>query len=88
MTVNSLYLTRPFADALTDGRADAVAGPATTEDEDYVGRNVRALALVYVSERAAGGHLNERSAQQVRSRLMDFADHVPRNPKRVYRRHV
>jgi integrase len=46
------------------------------------------LVLVYVHRRAAAGQINKRTATVLRSRLTDFADHAPANPKRVYRRHV
>lgn len=58
------------------------------DQEEIVEGTLRALALTYVARKAAAGHLNKRSATQVRSRLMDFADHAPSNPRRVYRRHV
>jgi integrase len=47
-----------------------------------------ALALTYVSHRKMSGQLNERSATQLRYRLLDFCSHAPKNPKRVYRKHV
>lgn len=46
------------------------------------------LAVVYVHRRFQSGEVNERTAKQLRSRLLDFAEHVPANPRRVYRRHV
>lgn len=50
--------------------------------------SVAGIALTYVQKRQAGGFLNERSAAQVRYRLLDFAQHAPTNPQRVYRCHV
>jgi len=51
-------------------------------------RSVEQLAIAYVAKRQASGQINPRSAAQIRYRLFDFAGHVPRNPKRVYRHHV
>lgn len=47
-----------------------------------------ALVLRYVAHRRDSGHLNARSAEQVRSRLMDFASTVNVPPGKVTRRHV
>jgi site-specific recombinase XerC len=46
------------------------------------------LALRYVTWRHGAGQLNQRSAAQIRSRLLDFAAHSPTNPRRVNRSHV
>lgn len=46
------------------------------------------LVLRYVAQRRDTGHLNMRSAQQVRSRLLDFARGAPRRPGAVRRKHV
>jgi integrase/recombinase XerC len=46
------------------------------------------LAVRYVTWRRGAGQLNARSAVQVRSRLRDFADQAPADPRRVSRRHV
>lgn len=51
-------------------------------------RTLRALGLTYVQRRFAAGHINKRTAAQLRYRLQDFADHAPEDPLRVYRRHV
>ncbi len=57
--------------------------------EAWVGRHtLQALMLTYVHGRLMAGQINERSAQQLRYRLADFARHAPKNPKRVYRKHV
>jgi integrase/recombinase XerC len=50
--------------------------------------SVAGLALAYVHGRQMAGFLNERSAAQVRYRLLDFAATAPADPRRVYRRHV
>ena len=71
--------------------------PFTIHAEDLVGadageeeplHSVQRLALVYVAGRLAAGQINRRSAEQLRSRLSDFAQQAPKNPKRVYRKHV
>jgi site-specific recombinase XerD len=49
---------------------------------------VEHLALMYVRKRLASGQVNERSAVQMRYRLLDFAEHAPTNPRSVRRRHV
>lgn len=49
---------------------------------------VQRLALIYVAQRLASGQINRRTAEQLRSRLSDFAASVPANPRRVYKRHV
>ncbi len=46
------------------------------------------LAIRYVTLRRDSGHLNERSAQQVQARLLDFAKSAPANPRSVRRKHV
>lgn len=46
------------------------------------------LVLRYVTYRHRAGELNERSAAQVRSRLVDFASGCPDEAARVGRRHV
>lgn len=46
------------------------------------------LALIYVHRRQQAGQINGRTAVQIRSRLLDFAEGAPSNPKRIYRRHV
>ena len=51
-------------------------------------QTVQRLALTYVGQRLATGQINRRTAEQLRSRLSDFAASVPANPKRVHRRHV
>ena len=58
------------------------------DEEESVDGTLRSLALTYVARRFASGQINKRSAAQIRSRLLDFADHAPANPRRVYRRHV
>jgi integrase/recombinase XerD len=50
--------------------------------------SVASLALLYVHKRLLAGQINERTAQQLRYRLGDFASTVPKDPKRVYRHHV
>jgi site-specific recombinase XerC len=51
-------------------------------------RSLATLAVRYVTYRRGAGELNERSAAQIRSRLLDFAAHAPADPHRVGRRHV
>lgn len=46
------------------------------------------LVLRYVSWRHGAGELNRRSANQIRSRLLDFAENAPSDPRRVSHRHV
>jgi integrase len=75
-TEPQLFDTDPFVTGL-------VGGPG-----EYVLQTVHRLALVYVHRRLMAGQVNQRTANQLRYRLVDFAEHVPRNPKRVYRRHV
>jgi site-specific recombinase XerC len=54
-----------------------------------VGRwSIPQLVSRYVRWRRGAGQLNERSAAQVRSRLVDFAAHSPTDPCRVGRAHV
>lgn len=61
---------------------------ATAGDEEDALHTVQRLALTYVAHRVATGQINQRTAEQLRSRLSDFAQSVPANPKRVYKRHV
>lgn len=49
---------------------------------------LQALALMYVAGRVGAGQINQRTAQQLRYRLLDFAGQVPKSPKRVYKHHV
>lgn len=72
-----LFDTGPFTDWDSAGEAG--------DDSVFT---VRRLALVYVHKRSLAGEVNDRTAQQLRSRLLDFADHCPENPRRVYRKHV
>ena len=51
-------------------------------------QSVHRLALLYVHRRLMSGQVNKRTASQLRHRLANFADGVPANPKRVYRKHV
>lgn len=46
------------------------------------------LATIYVARREAAGQISDRSAQQLRYRLFDFAEHAPPDPRKVTRRHV
>lgn len=46
------------------------------------------LVHKYVTHRRETGHLNARSAAQVRSRLLDFAANAPERPGAVRRKHV
>lgn len=46
------------------------------------------LAMRYVSERRAKGEVNDRTAEQLRSRLHSFAKAAPDRPERVRRKHV
>lgn len=46
------------------------------------------LVIVYVARRRAAGQITEETAQQLRSRLLDFARSTPVSPDRVTRRHV
>lgn len=48
----------------------------------------RALAHRYIGTRHQAGHLNDRSAEVLRSKLRIFADHAPDNPARLHRRHA
>jgi integrase len=57
-------------------------------DHEVGGKNLSKLALLYVTKRQAAGQINGRSAEQIRSRLLDFAGDVPANPRRVFRHHV
>ena len=47
-----------------------------------------ALALRYIQARRGTGHLNRRSAEQVRYRLLSFADSAAVPAKKVTRKHV
>lgn len=49
---------------------------------------VAALAVMYVAERQAGGHIEKSTARQLRYRLRDFAAHMPASPKRIARKHI
>lgn len=49
---------------------------------------IASLALVYVHARLSSGQVNKRTAEQLRSRLRDFAAQAPANPQRVHKRHV
>jgi integrase/recombinase XerC len=51
-------------------------------------RSLGEVAMRYVAWRRGAGELGERSATQVRSRLLDFAGHAPTDPRRIQRRHV
>lgn len=51
-------------------------------------RTTTRLALTYIGKRLTSGQVNESSADQLRYRLLDFADGVPANPRRIYRKHV
>ncbi len=55
---------------------------------EAVRQTLQSLVLTYVATRKASGQVNERSAEQIRYRLLDFAGSCPKNPKRVYRHHV
>jgi site-specific recombinase XerD len=75
--------------ALFDADPYSVAATAGDPGEDInVKGTVAGLALHYVYARRMAGEINERTAEQLRSRLLDFAHSVPSNPRRVYRRHV
>lgn len=50
--------------------------------------DLQRLAYRYVAERLAKGEINKRTAEQLRSRLRDFARHADVPPIRVGRRHV
>lgn len=50
--------------------------------------STQSLALIYVRQRLMAGQINERSAEQMRYRLCDFAASAPANPKRIFRHHV
>lgn len=66
-----------------------IEGGGVDDEGGPLGRDgMLALVLIYVAQRHAAGRINDRSAEQLRSRLSDFASHVPRNPRRVYRHHV
>ena len=58
------------------------------EHGDLMSGSLERLALRYVHSRYVAAQINERTASQLRYRLLDFADGVPKNPKRVHRRHV
>lgn len=73
--------------ALFDVDLYTVTGRAGEEEID-MHTTVTRLALTYVHKRQQAGQINPRSAEQIRYRLLDFAEGVPANPKRVYRRHV
>lgn len=51
-------------------------------------RTLLELANKYVATRKAAGFVNPRSAEQIRYRLWDFADHAPTDPLKVRPRHV
>lgn len=69
------------------GRCDFGTPPAGGDHGDLE-MNLERLALRYVHGRYLAAQINERTAAQLRHRLLDFADTVPKNPKRVYRHHV
>lgn len=50
--------------------------------------STQSLTLIYVHQRLMAGQINERSAEQARYRLCDFAANAPADPKRIYRHHV
>lgn len=63
--------------------------PLALEEEVLVGRgSLRALAIEYVGRRRRAGQINNRTATQLHSRLLDFCANAPTNPRRVYRHHV
>ena len=51
-------------------------------------RTLESLALAYVAHRFSSGQVLQRTAEQLRYRLLDFAEHAPADPRRVTRRHV
>lgn len=53
-----------------------------------MGKTLDQLARRYVQARREAGIINDRTAEQMRHRLWDFADQAPANPERVRRRHV
>lgn len=53
-----------------------------------MGKTTTQLAARYVRVRHEQGFINDRSAEQMRSRLWDFAQHAPANPNRIRQRHV
>lgn len=62
-----------------------------TADGSYLPRpmvTVRSLVDRYVKERHDKGEVTRATARQLRSRLEAFAETVPADPSRVYRRHV
>lgn len=61
---------------------------AEGEDMSATTATLSRLAVRYVAERHDGGHLNNRSAQQITSRLRDFCSTAPANPKALRRKHV
>lgn len=73
-------------DALPFVTGDRWAGADAQEEGSL--HTVQRLALMYVAHRLATGQINKRTAEQLRSRLSDFARSVPTNPKMVRKRHV
>lgn len=49
---------------------------------------MQAIARRYVHRRLMSGQIEARTAEQLRSRLRDFAANAPADPRRVTRRHV
>lgn len=68
------------ADSFVVSRATASWGKAL--------QTVSRLALVYVARRLGAGQINQRTAEQLRSRLSSFAATAPADPRRVTKRHV
>lgn len=50
--------------------------------------SAQSLALLYIHRRLLAGQINQRSAEQLRYRIVDFTQNAPRNPKRIYKHHV
>lgn len=65
-----------------------ICGDPWRGERDDVRTTVQRLALTYVAGRERAGQVNQRTAYQLRSRLLDFAASAPANPKRVYKWHV
>jgi integrase len=89
-TCESLERTEP---PLFDVTPYSVVGDLGTDtggetEEVKLRGTVASLAMQYVVKRRESGQIGDRTATQLRYRLLDFADHAPKNPKRIYRRHV
>lgn len=76
-----LFDTLPFVEHRNIEDAWADAG-------EPMPHTVHRLALIYVQRRQAAGQINRRTAEQLRSRLISFAEVVPADPLKVRKRHV